>query len=101
VTDQKISSSSVGAIDVCPTNPDLVMIGMGEVEFRGDVMPGDGVYKSTDGGATWRHMGLTDVQMVGRVRLDPSNCDRVFVAGLGHAFGLNNEGGVFPLDQRR
>src|SRR3954451_21378885 len=58
VTDGQIRSSSVGAIEVCPTNPDVVYIGMGEVELRGNVIPGDGVYKTTDGGKTWRHMGL-------------------------------------------
>ncbi|MBM0228263.1 hypothetical protein [Micromonospora sp. ATA51] len=95
VTDGQITSASVGAIEVCPTNPDIVYIGMGEVEFRGDVLPGDGVYKSTDGGTTWKHMGLTDTQMIGRVRVDPTNCDRVFVAALGHGFGPNTERGVF------
>jgi photosystem II stability/assembly factor-like uncharacterized protein len=95
VTDHKITSSSVGAIDVCPSNPDIVYIGMGEVEFRGDIIPGDGVYKTTDGGATWTHLGLEDAQMIGRVRVDPTNCDRVYVAALGHAFGPNTERGVF------
>jgi photosystem II stability/assembly factor-like uncharacterized protein len=95
VTDGKIASSSVGAIDVCPSNPDVVYIGMGEVELRGDVIPGDGVYKTTDGGKTWTHIGLADTQMIGRVRVDPTNCDRVFVAALGHAFGPNAERGVF------
>src|SRR5436305_989967 len=56
VTDHQISSSSVGAIAVCPTNPDVVYIGMGEVDLRGDVIPGDGVYRTTDGGRTWQHM---------------------------------------------
>lgn len=95
VTDRQITSSSVGAIAVCPTNPDLVYIGMGEVDLRGDVIPGDGVYKSTDGGRTWRHLGLADTQMIGKIRLDPTNCDRVLVAALGHAFGPNAERGVF------
>src|SRR5919202_4523987 len=63
VTDQQISSSSVGAVAVCPANPDVVYIGMGEVDLRGDVIPGDGVYKTVDGGRTWRHLGLTDTQM--------------------------------------
>ena len=66
VTDQKISSSSVGAIAICPTNPDVVYIGMGEVDLRGDVITGDGVYKTTDGGATWAHLGLADTQAIGR-----------------------------------
>ncbi len=95
VTDGKISSSSVGAIDVCPSNPDVVYIGMGEVEFRGNVIPGDGVYKTTDGGKTWTHLGLADGQMIGRIRVDPTDCNRVFVAALGHAFGPNPDRGVF------
>ena len=95
VTDGQIRSSSVGAIEVCPTNPDVVYIGMGEVELRGNVIPGDGVYKTTDGGKTWKHMGLADSQMIGRVRVDPTNCNRVFVAALGHTFGPNAERGVF------
>jgi photosystem II stability/assembly factor-like uncharacterized protein len=95
VTDQKISSSSVGAIEVCPTNPDIVYVGMGEVEFRGDVIPGDGVYKTTDGGATWKHLDLSEAHMIGRVRVDPTDCNRVYVAALGHAFGPNTERGVF------
>ena len=95
VTDGQIASSSVGAIDVCPSDPDTVYIGMGEVELRGNVIPGDGVYKTTDGGKTWKHMGLSDTQMIGRVRVDPTNCDRVFVAALGHTFGPNADRGVF------
>jgi photosystem II stability/assembly factor-like uncharacterized protein len=98
VTDGQIDSSSVGAIDVCPSDPDTVYIGMGEVELRGNVIPGDGIYKTTDGGKTWKHMGLADAQMIGRVRVDPTNCDRVFVAALGHTFGPNNERGVFRSD---
>src|SRR5882757_2616487 len=71
VTDGAIKSSSVGAIAVCPTNPDVVYIGMGEVDLRGDVIPGDGVYRTADGGRTWRHVGLTDAQMIGKIRVDP------------------------------
>ena len=95
VTDGQIDSSSVGAIEVCPSDPDTVYIGMGEVELRGNVIPGDGVYKTTDGGKTWKHMGLADTQMIGRIRVDPTNCNRVFVAALGHTFGPNSERGVF------
>src|SRR6266536_2621258 len=87
VTDQKISSSSVGAIAICPLDPDIVYIGTGEVDLRGDVI--------SDGGATWTHIGLEDTQMIGKIRLDPTNCNRVFVAALGHAFGHNTERGVF------
>ncbi|MDT4989275.1 MAG: hypothetical protein QOI74_3369 [Micromonosporaceae bacterium] len=95
VTDRQISSSSVGAVAVCPTNPDLVYIGMGEVDLRGNVIPGDGVYKTTDGGATWTHLGLADTQMIGKIRIDPTDCNRVYVAALGHAFGTNDQRGVF------
>lgn len=95
VTDGFLSSSSVGAVEVCPRDPDVVYVGMGEVQLRGNVIPGDGVYKTTDGGKTWRHVGLRDTQMIGRVRIDPQDCDRVYVAALGHAFGPNAERGVF------
>lgn len=95
VTDGQIGSSSVGAIAVCPTNPDVVYIGMGEVDLRGDIIPGDGVYKTADGGRTWRHIGLEQTEMIGKIRLGPANCDTVYVAALGHAFGPNTERGVF------
>ena len=95
VTDGQITSSSVGAVAVCPSNPDVVYIGTGETASRGDIISGDGVYKTTDGGATWSHLGLADTQMIAKIRLDPSNCNRVFVAALGHEFGNNSERGVF------
>jgi photosystem II stability/assembly factor-like uncharacterized protein len=95
VTDGQITSSSVGAIEVCPANPDIVYIGMGEVELRGDIIQGDGVYRTTDGGETWTHLGLADTQTISRIRVDPANCDRVFVAALGHPYGPNDERGVF------
>ncbi|HEU5160115.1 MAG TPA: FlgD immunoglobulin-like domain containing protein [Streptosporangiaceae bacterium] len=95
VTDGRLTSSSVGAVEVCPADPDVVYIGMGEVELRGDIIPGDGVYKTTDGGATWRHLGLADTQTISRIRTDPRDCDRVYVAALGHPFGANAERGVF------
>ncbi|GAC1479092.1 MAG: hypothetical protein NVS1B4_23390 [Gemmatimonadaceae bacterium] len=95
VTDGKIRSSSVGAVAVAPSNPDVVYIGMGETEFRGNVMQGDGVYKSVDGGKTWTHMGLAETQAIARVRVDPTNPEIVFVAALGHPFGVNAERGIF------
>ena len=95
VTDGKIKSSSVGAVAVAPSNPDVVYIGMGESELRGNVMQGDGVYKTTDGGKTWQHMGLTDTQAISRIRIDPTNPDLVYVAVLGHTYGASAERGVF------
>ena len=95
VTDGQIHSSSVGAVAVSESNPDVVYLGMGETEFRGNVMQGDGVYKSTDAGKTWKHTGLADTQAIARIRIDPSNPDIVYVAALGHPYGPNEERGVF------
>ena len=69
VTDGQITSSSVGAVAVAETNPDIVYIGMGEVQLRGSITQGDGVYKSKDGGKTWRHLGLEETQAVARIRI--------------------------------
>jgi photosystem II stability/assembly factor-like uncharacterized protein len=95
VTDGQIKSSSVGAVAVSESNPDVVYIGMGETELRGNIMQGDGVYKSTDAGKTWSHVGLTDTQAIARIRIDPANPDIVYVAALGHPYGPNSERGVF------
>lgn len=95
VTDEALNSSSVGAVAVCEADPDVVYLGMGEVELRGNIMQGDGVYKSTDAGETWQHLGLEATQAIGRVRIDPNDCNRVFVAALGHPFGPNPERGIF------
>jgi len=95
VTDGQIHSSSVGAVAVAPSNPDVVYIGMGETELRGNIMQGDGVYKSTDAGRTWKHMGLADTQAISRIRVSPANPDLVYVAALGHPYGPNAQRGVF------
>ncbi|TXT34794.1 MAG: glycosyl hydrolase [Chitinophagaceae bacterium] len=95
VTDAQITSSSVGAVAVSESNPDIVYIGTGETEFRGNIMQGDGVYKSTDAGKTWKNIGLTNSQSISRVRVHPTNPDIVYVSVLGHAFGPNEERGVF------
>lgn len=95
VTDGQIKSSSVGAVAVAESNPDIVYIGMGETEFRGNIMQGDGVYKSIDGGKTWKNIGLKSTQSISRVRIHPTNPDIVYVSALGHAFGRNEERGVF------
>jgi photosystem II stability/assembly factor-like uncharacterized protein len=95
MSDRAFASSSVGAIGVCQSNPDVVYAGMGEVQLRGNIMPGDGLYRSADGGKTWTHAGLRDAQMIGRVRVHPTDCDRVYVAALGHVYGPNAERGVY------
>lgn len=95
VTDGQVSSSSVGAVAVAETNPDIVFIGMGEVQLRGSITQGDGVYKSADGGKTWRHVGLRESQAIARIRIHPTNPDIVYVAALGHPYGDHPERGVF------
>jgi photosystem II stability/assembly factor-like uncharacterized protein len=95
VSDASLETPSVGAIAVSESSPDVVYAGMGEVEMRGDVIQGDGVYKSTDAGKTWKHVGLSDTQNIGRIRIHPTNPDIVFVAALGHTYGPNADRGVF------
>jgi photosystem II stability/assembly factor-like uncharacterized protein len=82
-------------VAVAASNPDIVYIGMGETELRGNIMQGDGVYKSSDAGKTWMHMGLDDTQAISRIRVHPTNPDIVYVAALGHPYGPNPERGVF------
>jgi photosystem II stability/assembly factor-like uncharacterized protein len=93
--DDHLRTSSVGAVAVAESAPDTVWVGMGEVQLRGNVIQGDGVYKSTDAGKTWTHMGLADSQNIGRIRIHPSRPDTVYVAALGHTYGPNGERGVF------
>ena len=95
VTDGQLGSSSVGAVAVAPSNPDVVYIGMGESELRGNIAQGNGVYKSTDAGKTWTHAGLADTQVVSKIRVHPTNPDLVYVAALGHPAGPNPERGIF------
>jgi len=98
VGDGQFATSSAGAVAQCEANPEVVWAGFGEVQFRGNVIPGDGVYRSTDAGKTWVHRGLassTGQQMVGRIRIDPRDCQRVYVAVLGDPYGPNQERGVF------
>ena len=95
VTDGQVGSASVGAVAMAPSDPDIVYIGMGEVQLRANVLQGDGVYRSDDGGKSWRHLGLADTHAVGRIRIHPTDPDRAYVAALGHPFGPNSERGVF------
>lgn len=95
VTDGQLTSSSVGAVAVAETNPDVVYIGTGETQLRGNIMQGDGVYKSIDAGETWENVGLGDTQAIARIRVHPTDPDTVYVAALGHPYGPNEDRGVF------
>ena len=88
-------TGSIGDIVVAPSNPDVIYVGSGEGLQRPDLSVGNGMYKSTDGGKTWSYLGLSDVQQVGGLAIDPSNENRVFVAALGHPYGPNKERGVY------
>jgi photosystem II stability/assembly factor-like uncharacterized protein len=88
-------SGSVGAIAVAPSDPNIVYVGSGEGLQRPDLAVGDGIYKSTDAGKTWTHLGLRDAQQITAIVVDPKNPDRVFVAAEGHPYGPNAERGVF------
>jgi photosystem II stability/assembly factor-like uncharacterized protein len=95
VADRFLKSSSVGAIAVSESNPDVVYVGMGETELRGNIIQGDGVYKTTDGGNTWTHLGLEKTMAISRIRVRPDNPDIVYVAALGDPYGTNPDRGVF------
>jgi len=95
VTDGQINSSSVGAVGVAPSNPDVVYIGTGEADIRGNIIQGDGVYKTADGGKTWTHAGLTEGQVISKIRVHPTNPDVVYAAVFGHHAAPNPERGVF------
>ena len=87
--------SSIGAIAVAPSNPDILYVGTGEGALRGNISYGDGVYKSADAGRTWTNVGLKDTRQIGAIVVDPANPDLVLVAAIGHAFGPNPQRGVF------
>jgi photosystem II stability/assembly factor-like uncharacterized protein len=95
VSDGAFRASSVGALAVSESNPDVVYAGMGETCLRGNIMQGDGVYKSTDAGKTWTHVGLAETQAISKIRVDPRNPDVVWVAAFGHPYGRNPERGVY------
>jgi len=95
VSDAYFKTGSVGAIAVAESDPNVVYVGTGSACIRGNVSPGIGVYKSTDAGQSWKHVGLSDAGQIGRVRVHPRNPDLVYVAALGHAFGRNEERGIF------
>ncbi|HTL43971.1 MAG TPA: hypothetical protein VL262_06495 [Vicinamibacterales bacterium] len=88
-------TGSVGAIAVAPSDPNVIYVGSGEGLQRPDLSTGDGIYKSTDAGKSWTHLGLRDGQQIPQIVVDPRNADRLFVAVLGHPYGPNEERGVF------
>ena len=88
-------TGSIGAIAVAPSQPETIYVGSGEGLQRPDLSVGDGIYKSIDGGKTWRHLGLRDAQQIGAILVDPRDPNLVYVAALGHPYGPNEERGVF------
>jgi len=96
ITDGSVfGTASVGAIGLSDSDPNTIYVGMGESPIRGNVSHGDGVYKSTDGGKTWKHIGLEDTRQISRIRVNPKNPDIVFVAAQGHVWAPNADRGVF------
>jgi photosystem II stability/assembly factor-like uncharacterized protein len=88
-------SPSIGAIAVAPSDPNVIYAGTGEACIRGDIIDGNGVYKSIDAGKTWTYMGLRDTRAIGRIAVHPRNPDVAYVAALGHPFGPNPERGIY------
>src|SRR5690349_21353679 len=88
-------TASIGAITVAPSNPSIVYVGSGEGLHRPDLSVGDGIYKSTDAGTTWAHLGLRDAQQIAQVVVDPNNPSRIFVAAAGHPYAPNEERGIY------
>lgn len=89
------SQGAVGAIAVADSNPNIVYVGTGEQCIRNDIVAGDGIYRSDDAGRTWNNVGLRDSEHIAGIIIDPQNPDDVYVAAVGHAFGPNQERGVF------
>ena len=95
VTDGFLDVGNIGAIDVADSNPDIIYVGTGSAGIRGNASIGRGVWKSTDGGKSWRHVGLPESGAIGKLVVHPTNPDIVYVAALGHPFGRNKERGVY------
>jgi photosystem II stability/assembly factor-like uncharacterized protein len=95
ISDKFFKTGSVGAIAVAESDPNVMYVGMGEADVRGNFSHGDGVYRSLDAGKTWTHVGLSDSRQIGAISIHPKNPDLVYVAALGHIFGPNEERGIF------
>jgi len=87
--------ASIGAIGVAPSDPNVIYIGTGEADMRDSIAFGNGVYKSTDAGKTWKHLGLETTKQIGRIIVDPKNPNTVFLAALGNAYAPNPDRGVY------
>ena len=95
VSDGYLNSATIGALAVSESDPNVIYAGTGETTIRVDVSYGDGVYRSTDGGKTWAHVGLEAPRHIGEIRIHPDDSNIVYVAALGHAFGPNPARGVY------
>lgn len=95
VGESDFRTTSVGALAIAPSNPDIVYVGMGESCFRGNIIQGDGIYKTTDGGKSWQHIGLADTEVVSKIRVHPTNPDLVYAAVLGHTYDPHPARGVY------
>jgi hypothetical protein len=95
VTDGQITSGSIGAVAVADADPNVVYVGSGENTLRGNVSPGDGMYRSTDAGKTWSKIGLADAGQIARIAVHPKDADLVYVAVIGHVFAPNPTRGVY------
>src|SRR5271165_5829049 len=95
ISDQGIPIGSIGAIAVAPSNADIIYVGTGEIDIRSQNSYGIGMFKSTDAGKTWTHIGLENTRQIGRIAVDPADPNRVFVAALGHVYQGNPDRGVY------
>ena len=95
VSDGYLNTATIGALAVSQSDPNVIYAGTGETTIRVDVSYGDGIYRSTDAGKTWKHLGLEETRHIGEIRIHPEDPDTVYVAALGHAFGPNPERGVY------
>ena len=95
ISDGYLQTAAIGALAVSTSDPNVIYAGTGESSIRGNVSHGDGVYKSVDAGRSWQHIGLNDTRHIGKIVIHPNNPDIVYVAAFGHAFGPNQQRGVF------
>ena len=92
---QNESASAVGALAIAPSNSDIIYVGTGQVSLRYDILEGDGIFKSVDGGTTWTNIGLKETKYIGKILVAPKNPNKVLVAALGHVFGDSKERGIY------